>query len=191
MGEGTFGAVYRTRHRTTNSIVAVKIIPNSITYGSGGAIDSETDKIMSEIDILSRCDSPFIVGYYDCFIKPPSKRFDPSEMWIIMEFCDGGSILDIIDGCGLHDYIEGEEVIREVCASIVLGLKYLHGEANVCHRDIKCGNVLLTNDGHVKLADFGVSAELTNTLKKCKTVVGTPYWMAPEVIKESHYDGTF
>lgn len=189
LGEGTFGAVYRTRHRATNSIVAVKIIPNSVSYGSGGAIDSETDKIMSEIDILSRCHSPFIVGYYDCFIKPPSKRFDSSEMWIIMEYCDGGSIADIIDGCGLHAYAEGEEVIRAVCASIVLGLKYLHGEANVCHRDIKCGNVLMTRDGHVKLADFGVSADLTNTLRKCKTVVGSPYYMSPEVIKESHYDG--
>lgn len=90
---------------------------------------------------------------------------------------------------GLHCYSEGEEVIRAVCASIVLGLEYLHGVASVCHRDIKCGNVLLTNDGHVKLADFGVSAELTNTLNKRKTVVGSPFWMAPEVIKESHYDG--
>ena len=82
-----------------------------------------------------------------------------------------------------------EDCIRAVCASVVLGLEYLHGVANVCHRDIKCGNVLLTFDGHVKLADFGVSAELTNTLNKRKTVVGSPYWMAPEVIRESHYDG--
>lgn len=82
-----------------------------------------------------------------------------------------------------------EDCIRAVCASIVLGLEYLHGIANVCHRDIKCGNVLLTSDGNVKLADFGVSAELSNTLNKRKTVVGSPYWMAPEVIRESHYDG--
>ena len=82
-----------------------------------------------------------------------------------------------------------EDCIRAACASIVLGLEYLHGVANVCHRDIKCGNVLLTDDGHIKLADFGVSAELTNTMNKRKTVVGSPYWMAPEVIRESHYDG--
>lgn len=183
LGEGSFGVVYKARVIATNSTVAVKIIHNK-----GG--NSETDKIMSEIDILSRCNSPFIVGYYECFIKPPAKRLDQSEMWIIMEYCEGGSILDFIESCGgLHSYTEGEEVIRAVCASIVLGLEYLHGSANVCHRDIKCGNVLLTNDGHVKLADFGVAAELSNTLNKRKTVVGSPFWMAPEVIEESHYDG--
>jgi len=183
LGEGSFGVVYRARVKSTNSTVAVKIIHNK-----GG--NSETDKIMMEIDILSRCNSPFIVGYYECFIKPPAKRLDQSEMWIIMEYCEGGSILDFIESCGgLHSYSEGEEVIRAVCASIVLGLEYLHGVANVCHRDIKCGNVLLTNDGHVKLADFGVAAELSNTLNKRKTVVGSPFWMAPEVIEESHYDG--
>lgn len=185
LGEGNFGAVYRARHKRTNNIVAAKIIHSAISNN-----DSETDKIMSEIDILSRCDSPFIVGYYECFVKPPKKRLDNGEMWILMEFCEGGSILDLIEaGGGLQGHTQGEDVIRGVCASIVLGLEYLHGPANVCHRDIKCGNVLLTNDGHVKLADFGVSAELSNTINKVKSVVGSPFWMAPEVIKESHYDG--
>mmetsp|Transcript_34067 Transcript_34067/g.62784 ORF Transcript_34067/g.62784 Transcript_34067/m.62784 type:complete len:610 (-) Transcript_34067:191-2020(-) len=81
-----------------------------------------------------------------------------------------------------------EDCIRAACGGIVLGLEYLH-KKEICHRDIKCGNVLLTNDGHVKLADFGVSAELTNTINKRKTVVGSPFWIAPEVIKEAHYDG--
>jgi serine/threonine protein kinase len=189
LGEGSFGAVYRALHKSTSATVAVKIIPNATSTSSSG-IDSETDKIMSEIDILSRCDSAFIVGYFECFVRPPKKRLDNGEMWIIMEYCEGGSILDFLERAGgLHSYGEGEEVIRAACASIVLGLEYLHGVANVCHRDIKCGNVLLTNDGHVKLADFGVSAELSNTLNKRKTVVGSPFWMAPEVIKESHYDG--
>jgi serine/threonine protein kinase len=171
--------------------VAVKIIPN--------AHESETDKMMSEIDILSRCDSPFIVDYMGCFVTPPGKKsggsnngltIDPDCLCIIMEYCDRGSILDFIENAGgMHSYPEGEDVIRAVCASIVLGLEYLHGTANVCHRDIKCGNVLLTSEGEVKLADFGVSAELTNTLNKRKTVVGSPFWMAPEVIRESHYDG--
>ena len=101
-------------------------------------------------DILSRCDSPFIVGYCECFIKPPTKK--PGEMWIVMEFCEGGSISDLLEAnAGIQ---LPEDCIRAVCASIVLGLEYLHGVANVCHRDIKCGNVLLTVDGHVKLADF-------------------------------------
>ena len=110
-------------------------------------------------------------------------------MWIVMEFCDGGSISDLIEAAGGRgSFAMPEEAIRAACAGIVLGLEYLH-KKEICHRDIKCGNVLLTNDGHVKLADFGVSAELTNTINKRKTVVGSPFWIAPEVIKEAHYDG--
>jgi serine/threonine protein kinase len=190
LGEGSFGTVFRAKYKPTSLIVALKVIPN--------ANDSETDKMMSEIDILARCDSPFIVDYIGCFVTPPGKKaggsngiaIDPECLCIIMEYCDRGSILDFIENAGgMHSYAEGEEVIRAVCASIVLGLEYLHGVANVCHRDIKAGNVLLTSQGEVKLADFGVSAELTNTLNKRKTVVGSPFWMAPEVIRENHYDG--
>jgi serine/threonine protein kinase len=179
LGEGSFGAVYKAQHHATGAVVAVKIIANASSSAS------EEEKIKGEIDILSRCDSPYIVGYCECFIKPPTKK--PGEMWIVMEYCEGGSMSDLLEANA--GYLLPEDCIRAVCASIVLGLEYLHGVANVCHRDIKCGNVLLTTDGHVKLADFGVSAELTNTLNKRKTVVGSPYWMAPEVIRESHYDG--
>jgi serine/threonine protein kinase len=179
LGEGSFGAVYKAVHKPSGAIVAVKVISNA------GSSASEEEKIKGEIDILSRCDSSYIVGYCECFIKPPTNK--PGEMWIVMEFCEGGSMSDLLEANS--GYLLPEDCIRAVCASIVLGLEYLHGVANVCHRDIKCGNVLLTSDGHVKLADFGVSAELTNTINKRKTVVGSPYWMAPEVIRESHYDG--
>ncbi|GAX15740.1 serine/threonine kinase 3 [Fistulifera solaris] len=176
LGEGSFGAVYKSIHKATGAVVAVKIIPNSTI---------EDEKIKGEIDILSRCDSPYIVGYFECIIRPPTDK--PGELWIVMEYCEGGSMTDLLEAS--NGYPLPEDSIRVVCASVVLGLEYLHGVANVCHRDIKCGNVLLTEDAHVKLADFGVSAELSNTLNKRKTVVGSPYWMAPEVIRESHYDG--
>lgn len=179
IGEGSFGAVYKAQHRPTGAIVAVKVIANA------SSSKSEEEKIKGEIDILSRCDSPYIVGYFDCYIRPPTNK--PGEMWIVMEYCEGGSMTDLLEASA--GFSLPEDCIRAVCASIVLGLEYLHGIANVCHRDIKCGNVLLTLDGNVKLADFGVSAELSNTLNKRKTVVGSPYWMAPEVIRESHYDG--
>lgn len=173
LGEGSFGAVYRAEHKASKAEVAVKVIPTN---------DDEFDKIKGEIDILSRCDSPYIVGYFECFIKNTPNK--PAEMWIVMEYCEGGSMSDLLELGSVP-----EDIIRAVSASIVLGLQYLHGVANVCHRDIKCGNVLLTDDAFVKLADFGVSAELTNTINKRKTVVGSPFWMAPEVIRESHYDG--
>lgn len=177
LGEGSFGVVYKGSHLASHAVVAIKIIPKMSND------DDESDKIKSEIDILSRCDSPYIVGYFECFNKAAISK-KQGEMWIVMEYCVGGSMSDLLGVRGIP-----EECIRAVAASIVLGLEYLHGVANVCHRDIKCGNVLLTEDGHVKLADFGVSAELTNTLNKRKTVVGSPFWMAPEVIRESHYDG--
>lgn len=182
LGEGSFGQVFRARHKATGAVVAVKVVPNQ----EG---DEEADKIMGEIDILSKCNSPFIVGYFECFTCPPKKASDAGEMWIVMEFCDGGSVSDLIEAAGGRgSFAMPEECIRAACAGIVLGLEYLH-KKEICHRDIKCGNVLLTNDGHVKLADFGVSAELTNTINKRKTVVGSPFWIAPEVIKEAHYDG--
>mmetsp|Transcript_20572 Transcript_20572/g.39094 ORF Transcript_20572/g.39094 Transcript_20572/m.39094 type:complete len:600 (-) Transcript_20572:360-2159(-) len=182
LGEGSFGQVFRARHKASGAIVAVKVVPNN----EG---DAEADKIMGEIDILAKCNSPYIVGYFECFVCPPKKKLDAGEMWIIMEFCDGGSVSDLIEAAGGRGgFAMPEEAIRAACAGIVLGLEYLH-KKEICHRDIKCGNVLLTNDGHVKLADFGVSAELTNTINKRKTVVGSPFWIAPEVIKEAHYDG--
>lgn len=182
LGEGSFGQVFRARHKATGAIVAVKVVPNQ----EG---DEEADKIMGEIDILAKCNSPYIVGYFECFVCPPKKKMEAGEMWIVMEFCDGGSVSDLIEAAGgKGSFAMPEECIRAACAGIVLGLEYLH-KKEICHRDIKCGNVLLTNDGHVKLADFGVSAELTNTINKRKTVVGSPFWIAPEVIKEAHYDG--
>jgi len=182
LGEGSFGQVFRAVHKATGAIVAVKVVPNQ----EG---DEEADKIMGEIDILAKCNSPFIVGYFECFTVPPKARNEAGEMWIVMEFCDGGSVSDLIEAAGGRgSFAMPEEAIRAACAGIVLGLEYLH-KKEICHRDIKCGNVLLTNDGHVKLADFGVSAELTNTINKRKTVVGSPFWIAPEVIKEAHYDG--
>ncbi|EJK62053.1 hypothetical protein THAOC_17350 [Thalassiosira oceanica] len=179
LGEGSFGQVFRAVHRATGAVVAVKVVPNQ----EG---DEEADKIMGEIDILSKCNSPFIVGYFECFVTPPKKKMENGEMWIVMELCDGGSISDLIEAAGGRgSFAMPEEAIRAACAGCVLGLEYLH-KKEICHRDIKCGNVLLTNDGHVKLADFGVSAELTNTINKRKTVVGSPFWIAPEVIKEAH-----
>ena len=163
IGSGTYGEVHKARVIKTGELVALKII--KIEPGEDFNI------IQQEIAILSECKSPNIVGYYGSYLRR-------DKLWIAMEFCGGGSLQDIyhVTGTGLN-----ELQIAFVCREILNGLAYLH-ERNKVHRDIKGANILLTDNGDVKLADFGIAAQLTQTLMmKRKSFIGTPYWMAPEV----------
>ncbi len=148
--------------------MAIKIVP----------FDADIDEIMKEIAILKKCDSLYIVTYYGSYIKD-------TDLWIVMEYCGAGSASDLMN-CVEETFNENE--ISVICASVLYGLEYLHKNHNI-HRDLKGGNILLTSEGQAKLADFGVSATMSNTMSKRKTVIGTPFWMAPEVIQESSYDG--
>ncbi|TXT13328.1 hypothetical protein VHUM_00695 [Vanrija humicola] len=168
IGKGSFGEVYRGYDRRTMVPVAIKIIDLE-------SAEDEIDDIQQEIQILGQLDSDFITRYYGSFLKG-------SHLWIIMEYCAGGSCSDLMKaGTFKEDYIA--ILLRE----LLRGLDYLHGEGKL-HRDIKAANILLTANGDVKLADFGVSGQLTATMTKKNTFVGTPYWMSPEVIKQSGYD---
>jgi serine/threonine-protein kinase 24/25/MST4 len=169
-GRGSYGSVYKARIIESSDIVAVKIIP--LTE------QDEMDSIQKEIAMLRDCNHPNIVRYYGAWRAPDA-------LWIAMEYCAGGSVSDIMHACNAP--LE-EAVISYICAETLAGLVYLHALGRV-HRDIKCGNILLTDNGEVKLADFGVAAQLTSTLSKRNTFIGTPHWMAPEVIQASQYDG--
>lgn len=178
LGEGAYGAVYRAKWVAgvgrLPSVppdevpeVAVKILP---------ADDGQED-LKKEIGIMLDCSSPYIVQLHDCYYKD-------HEAWLVMDICTGGSASDIIEACGVT---LDEQELRAAMAWSLLGLQYLHGGRKL-HRDIKAGNVLLTADGRAKLADFGVSKEVNTMQDKARTVIGTPYWMAPEVIQETPYD---
>lgn len=134
------------------------------------------DDIRQEIRTLASLKSPWIIEYHASFVKKEA-------LWIVMEYCSGGSCLDRMKNVGEFN----EESVAIIMRETLCGLSYLHKLGKI-HRDIKAANILLADTGHVKLADFGVSGQITATISKKNTFVGTPYWMAPEVILRSLYN---
>ncbi|XP_051117644.1 serine/threonine-protein kinase 1-like [Andrographis paniculata] len=171
LGKGSYGAVYKARDRRTSELVAIKVI--SLSEGEEGY-----EEIRGEIEMLQQCSHPNVVRYLGSY---QGEEF----LWIVMEYCGGGSVADLIN---VTDEPLEEYQIAYICREALKGLSYLHSIFKV-HRDIKGGNILLTEQGEVKLGDFGVAAQLTRTMSKRNTFIGTPHWMAPEVIQESRYDG--
>eukprot|EP00871_Galdieria_phlegrea_P000164 jgi/Galph1/1148/GphlegSOOS_G5859.1 len=162
IGSGSFGEVYKAFHLKIRKKVAVKLIDLEEAEG-------DLEDVRREIQILSQLRSPYIVTYYSSFTCE-------STLWIVMEYLEGGSLRDLIDSKGPNI---PERSIALFLKDILQGLKYLHSEKRI-HRDIKAANVLLSKGGRAKLVDFGVSQQLSRTIQKRNTFVGTPYWMAPE-----------
>ncbi|XP_049593018.1 STE20-like serine/threonine-protein kinase isoform X4 [Syngnathus scovelli] len=174
LGDGAFGKVYKAQNKLNGTLAAAKVIDTKT--------EDELEDYMVEIEILASCDHQHIVKLLDAF-------YFEGKLWILIEFCAGGAVDAIM--LELERPLT-EPQIRVVCRQTLEALVYLH-ENKIIHRDLKAGNILLSLDGEVKLADFGVSAKNTKTLQRRDSFIGTPYWMAPEVVmcetsKDRPYD---
>uniref|UniRef100_A0A3Q2XAV8 TRAF2 and NCK interacting kinase n=1 Tax=Haplochromis burtoni TaxID=8153 RepID=A0A3Q2XAV8_HAPBU len=170
VGNGTYGQVYKGRHVKTGQLAAIKVMD---------VTGDEEEEIKAEINMLKKYSHHRnIATYYGAFIKKNPPGVD-DQLWLVMEFCGAGSVTDLIKNTKGNSL--KEEWIAYICREILRGLTHLH-QHKVIHRDIKGQNVLLTENAEVKLVDFGVSAQLDRTVGRRNTFIGTPYWMAPEVI---------
>ncbi|XP_062457030.1 mitogen-activated protein kinase kinase kinase kinase 2-like, partial [Rhea pennata] len=161
VGAGTYGDVYKARDTETGELAAIKIVKLDPGDDAGS--------VQQEVATLRQCRHPNVVAYLGSYLRN-------DRLWICMEYCGGGP-------SRLRPQPRGplaETQIAYVCRETLQGLQHLHSKGKM-HRDIKGANILLTHSGDVKLADFGVSAELTASVAKRKSFIGTPYWMAPEV----------
>ncbi|OXB84654.1 UNVERIFIED_CONTAM: hypothetical protein H355_001131 [Colinus virginianus] len=181
IGKGTYGKVFKVLNKKNGSKAAVKILD---------PVHDIDEEIEAEYNILKALsDHPNVVKFYGMYYKKDVKNGD--QLWLVLELCNGGSVTDLVKGFLKRGERMSELIIAYILHEALMGLQHLH-ENKTIHRDIKGNNILLTTEGGVKLVDFGVSAQLTSTRLRRNTSVGTPFWMAPEVIAcEQQLDSSY
>ncbi|XP_004716170.1 myosin-IIIa [Echinops telfairi] len=181
IGKGTYGKVFKVLNKKNGQKAAVKILD---------PIHDIDEEIEAEYNILKTLsDHPNVVRFYGMYFKKDKVNGD--QLWLVLELCNGGSVTDLVKGFLKRGERMSEPVIAYILHEALMGLQHLHNNKTI-HRDVKGNNILLTTEGGVKLVDFGVSAQLTSTWHRPNTSVGTPFWMAPEVIAcEQQLDTTY
>lgn len=166
IGQGASGGVFTGYQRGNNKLVAIKQMNLEQ--------QPKKDLIINEILVMKDSSHPNIVNFIDSYLCA-------DELWVVMEYMEGGSLTDVVT---FNIMTEGQ--IGSVCREVLKGLQHLHSKG-VIHRDIKSDNILLSNEGNIKLTDFGFCATINEAHTKRTTMVGTPYWMAPEVVTRKEY----
>ncbi|MBN3277259.1 MYO3A protein, partial [Polyodon spathula] len=181
IGKGTYGKVFKVVNKINGSKAAVKVLD---------PIHDIDEEIEAEYNILrALSDHSNVVKFYGMFYRKDAKIGD--QLWLVLELCDGGSVTDLVKGLLKRGDRMDEAIIAYIIHEALMGLQHLHSNKTI-HRDVKGNNILLTTEGGIKLVDFGVSAQLTSSRLRRNTSVGTPFWMAPEVIAcEQQLDSTY
>ncbi|XP_031508315.1 myosin-IIIa isoform X3 [Papio anubis] len=181
IGKGTYGKVFKVLNKKNGQKAAVKILD---------PIHDIDEEIEAEYNILKALsDHRNVVRFYGIYFKKDKVNGD--KLWLVLELCNGGSVTDLVKGFLKRGERMSEPLIAYILHEALMGLQHLHNNKTI-HRDVKGNNILLTTEGGVKLVDFGVSAQLTSTRHRRNTSVGTPFWMAPEVIAcEQQLDTTY
>lgn len=189
IGKGSYGKVYSARSLLdlpsvggdddetlcdAGDLVALKVIE----LDDEDDVQSLTAQVRREVETLRLCDSPHVLRYFGSYHYS-------GRLWIVTELCAGGSLLDVMKARGVPLSVPQ---LQAALASATAALRYLHETLRITHRDVKAANLLLTSSAELRLADFGVSVQLSQNLSLRSTTIGTPHWMAPEVIQSGAYD---